>query len=145
MGRAPVVVLWAEDDADDRLLLREAAAECRFSGDLRFVRDGAELLAYLRHSGAYADPSVSARPGLILLDLNMPGTDGRQALHEIKCDPDLRTIPVVVMTTSRAEEDVARCYELGAASYIAKPVTFQGLVEVLGVLAAYWMRMVRLP
>ena len=103
-----IMILMAEDDADDRLLVKDALAESRVLNELRFVGDGEELLQYLRHEGRYSDPASSPRPGLILLDLNMPRKDGREALQEIKADPALRRIPVVVMTTSKAEEDIFR-------------------------------------
>jgi len=106
------------------------------------VEDGEKLLAYLRRSGAYADPQISPRPGLILLDLNMPRKDGREALREIKNDPALKRIPVVVLTTSWAEEDICRTYDLGANSFITKPVTFEGLVVVMKNLVHYWFELV---
>jgi CheY-like chemotaxis protein len=140
-----ITILLAEDDADDRLLVKEALAEGRVVNDLRFVEDGEELLDYLRRRGRYADPEASPRPGLVLLDLNMPRKDGREALREIKSDPDLKRIPVVVMTTSKAEEDVLRSYDLGANSYITKPVTFDRLVELMKVLGRYWIEFVELP
>lgn len=140
-----VVILLAEDDADDRLLVREALSEGRVLNELRCVEDGEELLDYLRRQGAYADPETSPRPGLVLLDLNMPRKDGREALREIKDDPDLKRIPVVVMTTSRAEEDIVRSYDLGANSYVTKPVTFARLVELMKVMGRYWIEFVELP
>ncbi len=147
MSRAadPIVILMADDDEDDRLLARDALAESRLHNDLRFVCDGVELMEYLRRQGPFADPARSPRPGLILLDLNMPRKDGREALQEIKADPDLRRIPVVVMTTSQAEEDIARSYDLGASSFISKPVTFEGLVRVMRGLGTYWFEIVQLP
>src|SRR5947209_16514798 len=108
----PITILMADDDPDDRLMAREAFQEARLANDLRFVEDGAELLDYLRRRGKYADPASSPRPGLILLDLNMPRKDGREALGEIKADPSLRNIRVVVLTTSKAEEDIERAYGL---------------------------------
>jgi len=140
-----ITILLAEDDADDRLLVKEALAEGRVLNDLRSVEDGEELLDYLRRQGRYADPETSPRPGLVLLDLNMPRKDGREALREIKADPDLKRIPVVVMTTSKAEEDVVRSYDLGANSYITKPVTFERLVELMKVMGRYWVEFVELP
>lgn len=141
----PIVILMAEDDPDDRLLVREAFEESRLLNELRFVEDGEELLEYLRQQGSYTDPESSPRPGLILLDLNMPRKDGREALREIKTDPALRRIPVVVMTTSQAEEDIFRSYDMGASSYIAKPVTFERLVELMKTLGNYWIEFVELP
>ena len=140
--RRSIVILMADDDEDDRLLTRDALEESRLKNELRFVEDGVELLRYLRREGEYAD---APRPGVILLDLNMPRKDGREALQEIKADPELRRIPVVVMTTSKAEEDILRSYDLGASSYIAKPVTFEGLVDVMRMLGRYWIDIVELP
>src|SRR5688500_8235115 len=112
----PIVILLADDDEEDRMLAANALEESRVVNDFRFVEDGEELLDYLYHRGKYADPQSSPTPGLILLDLNMPRKDGREALREIKVDPDLRRIPVVVLTTSKAEEDIYRTYVLGANS-----------------------------
>ena len=147
MGSAakPITILMADDDADDRQLTKEAFEESRLANDLRFVEDGEELLDYLKRRGKYGDPANSPRPGLILLDLNMPRKDGREALAEIKGDPDLRRIRVVVMTASKAEEDVVRTYDLSASSYISKPVTFEGLVDVIRTLGKYWLEIVELP
>ena len=139
------LILMAEDDSDDRLLIKDAVAECRWEGDLRFVEDGEELLDYLRHSGKYSDPATAPRPGVILLDLNMPKKDGREALGEIKADPKLRRIPVVVLTTSNADTDIERMYDLGASSFIAKPIQFDALVDVMRVLSRYWFTTVELP
>jgi two-component system response regulator len=141
----PITILVADDDADDRQLTRDAFAENHLVNDLRFVEDGEELMDYLRRRGKYAADGVAPVPGLILLDLNMPRKDGREALQEIKGDPRLRTIRVVVMTTSKAEEDVLRSYDLSAASYITKPVTFERLVEVIRTLGKYWLEIVELP
>jgi CheY-like chemotaxis protein len=141
----PITILMADDDADDRLMTREAFEESRLANDLRFVHDGEELLDYLKRRGRYSDPDSSPRPGLILLDLNMPRKDGREALQEIKADPELRRIRVIIMTTSKAEEDIFRTYELSAASYITKPVTFEALVEVIKTLGKYWLEIVELP
>lgn len=138
-------ILMADDDEDDRLLTREALEESRVLNRLDFVKDGVELLEYLRHEGQYTDPATSPRPGLILLDLNMPRMDGREALREIKSDPSLRGIPIVILTTSKAEEDMVRGYDLGAASYITKPVTFEGLVELMKAVGRYWVGFVELP
>ena len=135
----------ADDDADDRQMTREAFDASRLANDLRFVEDGAELMDYLCRRNRYADPAASPRPGLILLDLNMPKKDGRQALTEIKADPNLRNIRVVVMTTSKAEEDILRTYDLGASSYVTKPVTFAALVDVITTLGRYWLEIVELP
>jgi CheY-like chemotaxis protein len=143
--RCPIVLLVVDDDLEECMLVRDALAESLLANDLQFVHDGDELLAYLRHEGAYSDPQTSPRPGLVLLDLNMPRKDGREALAEIKADPRLRQIPVVILTSSRAEEDICRSYELGASAYITRPVTFEGLVDVLGSLGKYWIEIVQLP
>jgi len=144
MSRA-ITILMADDDEDDRRLTRDAFKEAKLVNDLRFVEDGAELLDYLYRRGQYIDPNSSPRPGLILLDLNMPKVDGRQALEQLKSDSELRRIRVVVMTTSKAEEDILRSYNLSAASYIAKPVTFEALVDVVRTLGKYWLEIVELP
>ncbi len=144
-SRRHVTILMAEDDPDDRLLAREAFEESRLANDLRFVEDGRELMDYLRGQGAYASGELPPRPGLILLDLNMPRKDGREVLAELKSDPDLKTIPVVVLTTSKAEEDVVRSYELGVNSFITKPVRFEGLLQVIRSLGHYWLEIVDLP
>ena len=141
----PILVLVADDDPEDRMLIEDAFEESRLPNVLEFVEDGEELLDYLYRRNGYSDPSASPRPGLILLDLNMPRKDGREALKEIKSDPDLRQIPIVVMTTSRAEEDILRTYDLGVNSFITKPVTFEGLVEVVKMLGRYWFQIVELP
>jgi CheY-like chemotaxis protein len=135
----------ADDDPDDRLMAKEAFEESRVANDLRFVTDGEELLDYLYQRGQYSNPASCPRPGLILLDLNMPRKDGREALREIKSDPNLRNIRVVILTTSKAEEDIYRTYNLTAASYITKPVTFAGLVDVIKTLGKYWLEIVELP
>jgi len=141
----PIALLMAEDDPDDRLMTKEALSECRLANDLRFVEDGEELLDYLYRRGNYHDPELAPRPGIILLDLNMPRKDGREALKDIKTDPELRRIPIVVLTTSKAEEDILRSYNLGANSFITKPVSFEGLVNVIITLGKYWFEIVELP
>lgn len=141
----PVTILMADDDPDDRQLTREAFEENHLANELRFVEDGEELLDYLNHRGKYADPATAPWPSIILLDLNMPRKDGRTALQEIRKDPRFRGIRVVIMTTSKAEEDVVRSYDLSAASYITKPVTFERLVEVVRALGKYWLEIVELP
>jgi CheY-like chemotaxis protein len=138
-------ILMAEDDEDDCMLAREAVAESRLASELHIVKDGEELMDYLYHRGNYADLIQAPRPGLILLDLNMPRKDGREALKEIKADPDLRQIPVIILTTSNAEEDICKTYDLGANSFIIKPVTFTSLVEVMKTLGKYWFEIVELP
>jgi CheY-like chemotaxis protein len=135
----------AEDDADDRLLAIEALTESRLVNELKTVVDGEELMDYLYRRNNFANPETSPCPDLILLDLNMPRKDGRRAIEEIKADSKLRSIPIVVLTTSRAEEDICRSYDLGVSSYITKPVTFEGLVEVMRALGCYWFEIVELP
>ena len=144
-NRRPLTILMADDDAEDRMLTKEAWEDNRLANDLRFVEDGEELMDYLEHRGKYADPADSPCPGLILLDLNMPKKDGREALREIKAASKLRRIPIVVLTTSKAEEDILRSYDLGASSYITKPVTFDGLVQIVRQLGQYWFELVELP
>jgi CheY-like chemotaxis protein len=141
----PITILLADDDADDRMLAQDALKESRLMNELRFVENGEELMDYLLRRNQFADPAASPTPGLILLDLNMPRKDGREALKEIKSDPNLRHIPVVVLTTSKAEEDIYRTYDLGVNSFITKPVTFDGLVNVMRALGAYWFEIVELP
>ena len=140
-----ITILLADDDEDDRLMTRDALRDARLHNDLRTVVDGVELMEYLKREGRFSDERESPRPGMILLDLNMPRMDGREALAAIKADPELRSIPVVVLTTSKAEEDVIRTYDLGVNSFITKPVTFLGLVEVMKVFSRYWMEIVELP
>jgi CheY-like chemotaxis protein len=138
----PICIVMADDDEDDRAATREGFDRNRMANDFRTVNDGEELMCFLRREGKYAD---APRPGLILLDLNMPRMDGREALREIKRDPDLRSIPIVVLTTSTQEEDILRSYDLGANSYITKPVTFDALLKVLAALGEYWVQVVQLP
>lgn len=143
--RTLVTILVADDDNEDRKLTKEALRVNRLANNLHFVEDGEELLDYLYHRGKYCDPVCAPRPSLLLLDLNMPKKDGREALQEIKADPTLRSIPVIVLTTSEAEEDIQHCYDLGANSFISKPVTFAGLVKVMYLLGQYWFSIVELP
>ena len=140
-----ITILLADDDPDDRQLTRDAFAENRLANVLNTVDDGEELLEYLQRRGRYADQRNEPLPGLILLDLNMPRKDGREALKEIKADQNLRRIPIVVLTTSKAEEDILRTYDLGVNSYITKPVTFKSLVELIKLLGRYWFEVVELP
>lgn len=139
------VILIAEDDSDDRLLAQDALKESGVAMDVRFVEDGVELLDYLNRKNKFTAPVASPRPGLIILDLNMPRKDGREALKEIKANPELQKIPVVVLTTSTAEPDVARMYELGANSFISKPAAFNSLVGLMKSVAEYWFKIVVLP
>jgi CheY-like chemotaxis protein len=142
--RRPITIVIADDDPEDRMLAEDALKESRLVNDIRFVEDGEELLDYLQHRGKYADAEANPRPGMILLDLNMPKMDGREALKHIKGDPELRRIPVVVLTTSKAEEDVYRSYDLGVNSFIIKPVTFESLVNIMRVLETYWLEVVEI-
>ena len=137
----PIRLVLADDDEDDRLMAREALAVSRLTNPLDEVGDGMELLEYLRGCLERKDPL----PGLILLDLNMPRMDGREALAEIKSNPELRRIPIVVLTTSKAEEDIFRTYDLGVNSFITKPIRFEGLVEIMTQIGQYWFEIVRLP
>ena len=140
-----ITILLADDDPDDQQLTREAFVENRLVNDLVCVNDGEELMDYLHRRGRYSELEKTSLPGLILLDLNMPRKDGREALKEIKADPNLRRIPIVVLTTSKAEEDILRSYDLGVNSYVTKPVTFKSLVDLVKVLGQYWFEVVRLP
>jgi CheY-like chemotaxis protein len=141
----PITILLAEDDPDDALMAREALEENRLANSLVIVEDGEELMDYLYCRNKYADRNKNNRPGLILLDLNMPRKDGREALKEIKADPDLKRIPIVVLTTSQAEEDIFRTYDLGVNSFICKPVSFDSLVQIMKTLSKYWFEIVELP
>ncbi|MGB0985821.1 MAG: response regulator [Pseudoalteromonas spongiae] len=138
-------ILMADDDEDDRLLTQDALEESRVINNLYFVNDGVELLAYLNNQAPFEDKQKYPRPNIILLDLNMPRMDGREALKLIKENAALRSIPVIILTTSKQEEDKLRGYDLGAASYITKPVTFEGLVELMKQLGKYWIEIVELP
>jgi len=140
-----ITILIADDDVDDRMLARDALAECRLANDVRFVSDGEELMDYLHRRNNYEQPGNAPIPGLILLDLKMPRKDGREALKEIKADSKLRRIPVVVLTTSKAEEDIYRTYDLGVNSFITKPVSFERLVQSMKTLTKYWIEIVELP
>ena len=139
-----ITILMADDDPDDRMLAEEALSENKLANDLHFVEDGVELMDYLHQRGKFTAENAP-EPGLILLDLNMPKKDGREALAEIKADPVLRRIPVIVLTTSKADEDIVRSYDLGVSSFITKPVTFEGLVAVTRAIGDYWFGIVVLP
>ncbi len=138
-------ILMADDDEDDRRAVAKAWKTSRAANPIEFVNDGEQLMDYLQRRGPYSSLPAGSRPGLILLDLNMPKKDGREALMEIKADPNLRQIPVIVLTTSKAEEDVYRTYDLGANSFITKPVTFTALVELVQSIGNYWIEIVELP
>ena len=144
-GLRTVLILMAEDDPDDRLLTEEALKEAHLQNEIHFVEDGMELLDYLYRRGKYGDNGNVRRPGIILLDLNMPRMDGREALEIIKNDEELRRIPIVVLTTSRAEEDILRSYDLGVSGYIPKPVTLEDLISIMRTLGRYWFEIVELP
>lgn len=145
-NKIPITILVCDDDEDDRLLTQQALEDAHVSNDVRFVEDGVELLDYLHQRGQFAGETGKApRPGLILLDLNMPKMDGREVLKVIKSDPTMRDIPIVVLSTSRLDEDIVRSYQLGVNSFITKPVTFTGLVEAMNVLGRYWLEIVELP
>lgn len=140
----PIVILMADDDDDDYLLTEKALKQSKLLNKLIRVSDGEELIDYLKGRGAYSGQKVE-RPGVILLDLNMPRKDGREALREIKSDDNLSDIPVVVFTTSKAEEDIYKSYQLGVNSFITKPVTFDNLIQVMQTLGKYWFEIVELP
>lgn len=141
----PITVLYADDDEEDRLLVKQAWEESHLANPLHFVEDGEELMDYLHRRGKFAAMGNAPLPGMILLDLNMPRKDGREALREIKEDARLRSIPTIVLTTSKAEEDIYRAYDLGVNSFIVKPVTFQSLVELALTFSRYWFEIVELP
>jgi two-component system, response regulator len=145
MSNENIIILMADDDEDDRYMARDAFEANRLNNELYFVKDGVELMEYLRHEGEFSDPAKAPRPGLILLDLNMPRMDGREALKLIKSDPEFKSIPVIVLTTSSAEEDIIKSYNLGVNSFITKPVTFLGLVEIIKQTGIYWLEIVKLP
>ncbi len=145
-NKIPITILICDDDEDDRLLTQQALQNAHVSNSIRFVVDGEQLLDYLHQRGEYAGETGKApRPGLILLDLNMPKMNGREALKIIKADKSLRDIPIVVLSTSRLDEDIVRSYQLGVNSFITKPVTFTGLVDAMNVLGRYWLEIVELP
>ena len=141
----PILILIADDDADDRMLIGDALEEARLNNPVQFVEDGVELMEFLKHEGKYAHLDDDDLPGIILLDLNMPRKDGRTALKEIREDERLRRIPIVVLTTSKSEEDILRTYNLGVNSFITKPVTFDKLVELAQIIGKYWIEIVALP
>jgi len=144
-SRRLVIILYAEDDPEDRMLVEDAMEESRLANELHFVEDGEELMDYLHRRGKHTELSNKPLPGLILLDLNMPKKDGREALEEIKADPNLRRIPIVVLTTSKAEEDILSSYDLGVSGFVIKPVTFESLVSILKTVTKYWFEIVEPP
>ena len=141
----PFTILICDDDLDDRLLTAEALEESHLANDTRFAVDGEDALDYLYRRGRWSDPADSPRPGIILLDLNMPRRNGAEVLAVIKADPDLRLIPVIALTTSHAQEDVRAVYDLGANAFISKPVTFDQLVDRLQKWSTFWLQIVTLP
>lgn len=141
----PIRILVAEDDADDRMMIKDAFEESRLGNPVDFVEDGVQLMNYLQREGEYGNLNDHPYPGFILLDLNMPRKDGRTALREIKASPILQRIPIVILTTSKAEEDIVRTYNLGVNSFICKPVTFDSLVEIVKTVGRYWIEIVALP
>ncbi|GAB5517947.1 MAG: response regulator [Rhodothermales bacterium] len=144
-NREPVHILLAEDDPDDQLLTIRALKNSRLANTINVVEDGEELMDYLCLRGKYSNPEDAPRPGVILLDLNMPRKDGREALSEIKQDPELRRIPVIVLTTSEAEQDILQTYDLGVNAFVTKPVSFNGLTKAIQVIGDFWFEIVRLP
>jgi two-component system response regulator len=138
----PIEILLVEDSPTDVLLAREALEHAKVLNNLQVVSDGVEAIAYLRHEGKYAD---AVRPDLILLDLNLPRKDGREVLSEIKSDENLKRLPVVVLTTSKAEEDILRAYGLHANCYVTKPVDFDQFADVVKAIETFWFTVVALP
>ncbi|WP_223834080.1 response regulator [Spirosoma profusum] len=139
-----MTILIADDDADDRLFMERALRQSGYTHTIQFVEDGEELMEYLRHTGRYTK-ETAPWPNLLVLDLNMPRKNGFQALKEIKDDMELRRLPVVVMTTSSADEDVLKTYHLGVNSFVTKPFNFNRLVEMVIALKTYWLDTVKLP
>ncbi|WP_323762457.1 response regulator [Maricaulis sp.] len=138
-------ILMVDDDPDDRLLFKEACEEVRLRNPLDFLENGEQLVDYLKRRGSYADLAGTPFPGIILLDLNMPLKDGREALEEIKADAELRHIPVIVLTTSKDEDDILSSYGLGASSYIVKPISLDRLMRVVNSIGEYWVQIVEVP
>jgi len=138
----PVEVLLAEDNPGDVMLTKKALEQGKLANNLHVVTDGVEALEYLRQDGEYAD---EPRPDLVLLDLNMPRKDGQDVLEELQDDPELGRIPVVVLTSSESEEDIARSYELNANAYLTKPVDFEGFIETVNRMENFWFKVVKLP
>ena len=145
MNEKPTTILLAEDDEEDRYLIDEALSELDLPHKLQVVEDGEKLLDYLYQRGDYAEMENWRKPGLILLDLNMPRRDGREILQEIKTNPEFKRIPVVVLTNSQADEDVLRSYDLGVSGYISKPVSYMGLLKAVQAIGAYWLQVAKLP
>ncbi len=144
MPNDSIVILMADDDPDDRLLTKEALEKNKLSNPLYFVEDGEQLMDFLLHRNGYS-PENAPKPGIILLDLNMPKKDGRETLAEIKASNELKSIPVIILTTSKADEDIVKSYNLGVNSFITKPVSFNELVQVIAKVGQYWFQIVQLP
>lgn len=140
--REPIEILLAEDNPGDVKLTRKALDQGDLLNNLHVVNDGIEAMKFLRKEGEYADTPM---PDLLLLDLNMPKKDGRQVMQDMDADPQLRRIPVVVLTSSEAEEDVVRSYELSANAYLTKPVDFDGFVDIINRLENFWFEVVKMP
>ena len=141
----PVRIVVADDDADDRMMIKDAFEASKLGNEVDFVEDGVELLEYLRREGRYSKLAGEPFPGFVLLDLNMPRKDGRTVLKEIRNDPKLHRIPIVILTTSKAEEDIIKTYNLGVNSFICKPVSFDKLVDIVRTMGHYWFEIVVLP
>ncbi|ANQ49708.2 response regulator [Flammeovirga sp. MY04] len=141
----PMNIICAEDDPDDRMMTQEAFDECELKGDLTFVENGEELMSYLNRNNQFQELENQCLPDLILLDLNMPKKDGKDCICEIKKDPTLKKIPIVVLTTSNDEDDILKTYNLGVSSYITKPVQFDAMVDIFKTIHQYWFNTVRLP
>lgn len=140
-----MVLVMVDDDEDDCILVEAALHEVLFKCDFHCVEDGLEMMAYLNRSGRYRDPAVSPRPDIILLDLNMPKMNGREVLQKVKTDPRFRSIPVIILTTSREEDDISFCYDLCANTYIVKQPSFEGLVSSIRAIKEYWLDTATLP
>ncbi|MDR6560348.1 MULTISPECIES: response regulator [unclassified Arcicella] len=140
-----VVILIADDDQDDRIMTQEALNDYNVINQVKSVEDGVELMDYLRRNGKFNNPIENPRPDLILLDLNMPKIDGREALKIIKSDADLRSIPIIVLTTSNSDVDIIKSYDLGVNCFISKPVTFTRFIEVIRTLGKYWFEIIEFP
>ena len=141
----PIRIVVADDDADDRGMIKDAFEESKLGNPVDFVEDGMQLMEYLRREGKYQHLAGQPYPGFVLLDLNMPRKDGRTALKEIKESAELHRIPIVILTTSKAEEDIIKTYNLGVNSFICKPVSFDKLVDIVKTVGHYWIEIVALP
>lgn len=140
-----IEILIADDDAEDRMLIIDALKESRLKNKVHCVENGEELIHFLKNQEKYSDKEKFPAPGIVLLDLNMPKKDGREALKEIKQDKKLRSIPIIILTTSKAEQDILKSYDLGVNSFITKPVSFSAMVDVMKTLNKYWFEIVELP